>query len=751
MNEKEPQALSKAHTMLYSEVDWEAFLGRHDMVWRTRPMSWDEGAFVGNGVLGAMIYGEEHRDKRNVLRLVLGRTDVTAQRPDGKEFPVRVPIGELAVELEGWIYQPCDIRLDLWNADVRAEVPTTRGTARLRVFVHAIKPVVTVELGTDEGERGAQIRWYAYPEVDPILKNADGINLNQYIPRTIVERYVEQGVTVGVQSYGDGEGCVTAWRVENSEDGEFRRCMLSVMNGCTLNARESAVRAVKAAFAANPEEWQAAHRRWWHDYYPASFVSIPDTQLEGFYWIQMYKLASAARSDSLPIDNQGPWMTSTPWPGLWFNMNVQMSYSPIYTANRLELGESLLRSLHDNQEQLIRNVPESYRGDSAGLGRSSSYNLDSYVTNEVGNLTWLLHSVWRHYRHSMDEGMLRELLYPLLRRSVCYYLHLLEEGEDGHLHLPPTISPEYGSFKQLTTADSHYDLALLRWGCETLLEVVERLGLSDTLQTKWQDVLQRLVPYPVDETGFRIGKEHRMEFGHRHFSHLLAAFPLHLIGETEEERELIFRSLRYWISQEGDLRGFSFTGAASLAAKLGLGDEAWGYVRTLMHIIKPNTMYKEAGPVIETPLAGAEAIHDMLLQSWGNVIRLFPAVPESWQEAAIHNLSAEGGFLVSAERREGRTAWVHVRSLAGEPCRIAAGFDPSEPLAVSFSGSSAEGGWERLADGTIRLDLANGEEAVLYAGEKLPDQIRVNPVPAQRTLCNYFGAKKPWRMYGLPL
>lgn len=28
-------------------------------------------------------------------------------------------------------------------------------------------------------------------------------------------------------------------------------------------------------------------------------------------------------------------------------------------------------------------------------------------------------------------------------------------------------------------------------------------------------------------------------------------------------------------------------------------------------------MYKEAGPVIETPLSGAQCIHDMLLQSWG--------------------------------------------------------------------------------------------------------------------------------------
>ena len=118
-----------------------------------------------------------------------------------------------------------------------------------------------------------------------------------------------------------------------------------------------------------------------------------------------------------------------------------------------------------------------------------------------------------------------------------------------------------------------------------------------------------------------------MEFGHRHFSHMLAAFPLHIVGETEEEKELILRSLRHWIGLEGDLRGFSFTGAASIATKLGLGDETLAYLRSLMHLIKPNTMYKEAGPVIETPLAGAESIHDIFASEQRGADLCIPCSP----------------------------------------------------------------------------------------------------------------------------
>ena len=71
---------------------------------------------------------------------------------------------------------------------------------------------------------------------------------------------------------------------------------------------------------------------------------MPDTQLESFYWIQMYKLASATRADRPAIDTLGPWYRSTPWPGIWWNLNIQLSYWPVYTANRLALGESLLAS-----------------------------------------------------------------------------------------------------------------------------------------------------------------------------------------------------------------------------------------------------------------------------------------------------------------------------------------------------------------------------------------------------------------------
>ncbi len=67
----------------------------------------------------------------------------------------------------------------------------------------------------------------------------------------------------------------------------------------------------------------------------------------------------------------------------------------------------------------------------------------------VGNLPWTMHNMWWQYRYSMDDEMLREKIYPLLRRSINLYLHMVGEGEDGKLRLPPTYSPETGRLRGL--------------------------------------------------------------------------------------------------------------------------------------------------------------------------------------------------------------------------------------------------------------------------------------------------------------
>lgn len=151
---------------------------------------------------------------------------------------------------------------------------------------------------------------------------------------------------------------------------------------------------------------------------------------------------------------------------------------------------------------------------------------------------------------------------------------------------------------------------------------------------------------------------------------------------------------------------------------MGKGDDALGHLNSLLdRFVQPNTMYAETGPVIETPLSGAQSVHDMLLSSWGDRIRVFPAVPKAWADVTINNLRTEGAFEVSAARSGGVTKWIRVKSLAGEPCRIDAGNLPGTWQAVDARGKVLR---HSVADGVITIELRRGQEAlVVTKGAKL--------------------------------
>jgi alpha-L-fucosidase 2 len=716
---------------LDERVSWPGFLAAADLVWRRMPTAWYEGPFLGNGFLGTGVYAEPGA---NAVRFTVGHSEVQDHRPEyGALFGLaRLPIGYLTLEPVGAI-TAVDWRLDLWNAELRGTVTTAAGSLRLRAFVHSGQPVLRVDVTPSEGERG--FRWTFHPAVavspraDPVFGKPPPAGY-QPNPAPSVERHGD--VELITQPLLAGGEHAAAWR--EVPLGSTRSLRASV--AWSHPDRTAATRVLRTVREDAEVE---RHRDWWHAYYRRGFLSIPDGRLQSFYWIQLYKVASAARQDAPPMATTGPWLEPTPWPATWWNLNVQLEYWLIHGANHLEL-DAVTRAIDRYRQNLVDQVPLPYRDDSAGIPRTTDTTLNNGAGTgtagfpvgvpgqdppvpEVGDLTWALHNVWLSYRHTMDERILRDVVYPLLRRTVNYYRHFLATGADGRLHLPATFSPEYG----VDAPDTNYDLALLRWACATLLESVALLRIDDPLAPMWTDVLARLAPYPVDDNGFMIGAGVPFAKSHRHYSHMLSVYPLYLVTwEQPENRALIETSLRHWISFAGALQGYSYTGAASISAQMLRGDDAAFYLAELLRLyIQPNTMYKESGPVIETPLSAAQSVHDMLCQSWGGVIRVFPAVPAAWADVTLHDFRAQGAFLVSAARTGGVTRWVRVASEAGAPCVVRTGI-AGTPSVRSRSGRPLA--WRVLPGGDVAIDLPRGEEALIHLAGEEPD-LTVAPVP----------------------
>jgi len=719
-------------------VDWPVFLARQDLVWSGPPASWEEGAPLGNGLIGAMA----HADGDRAWVWELGRADVIDRRTEPADPMLarpRLPVGRFRLETAGAITGGQG-RLGLWDAEFVGALTTTAGTVTMRSFVHATEPLLVVELDTTGTETDALVGL-----IPDVAINTRRLFRKLPIAETDLNPapfVIEAGaVHVSVQPRTSGGEYAVAWSEQRS--GTRRVIYISIADSYPGNvARNDARAAVERAAAQGVDRLRASHRAFWHAYYPASFVSLPDARLESFYWIQMYKLASATRANGPVIDNQGPWYRRTPWPGLWWNLNVQLSYWPTYAANRATLAESVVGFLARNESALRANVPERHRGDTMAISRASSLDGVSPILDmppsgaqrgavEISNLVWVLHDVWLHWRHTMDAELLRTKLFPWLRAAVNAQMAWLTTDADGRLHFPQAVSPEYPD----TAPDTNYDLSLLRWGCHTLLDLDRRLGAADPLAPRWRDTLVRLADYPVGANGYLIGRDVPFAQSHRHFSHLLMVYPLRLVtGRDAAQRALVERSLAHWIGFEGALQGYSFVGASAISSLLGEGDDAVRFLDTLIErFVKPNTMYMESGPVMETPLAAAQAIHELLLQGWGGAIRVFPALPTSWRDVAFHDLRAEGGFSVSAIRRDGEITKVHVTSLAGEPATLHVGMTRPRITAPR------PGAIRQVRPGEWQLSLRANESVTLVARDASVDAITIRPVTTQTGRSNAFG------------
>jgi len=254
------------------------------------------------------------------------------------------------------------------------------------------------------------------------------------------------------------------------------------------------------------------------------------------------------------------------------------------------------------------------------------------------------------------------------------------------------------------------------------------------------------VDYPVNENGYMVAKDFPFEESHRHYSHLMMVYPLCEVNiDQPGKRELITKSLDHWINYPGTGNaGYSWSGAAAMYALLEDGETAGKYLDIFMQMqelfpknpamIHPTTMYTETKhiqPVTETPLSLCDSMQLMILQSWGDTIRVFPAVPKSWENLSFDGLLAKGGFEISATRSKGMTEFVSVKSHAGEPCIVKLDFKPARIAGVDGSAVKV------LKDGRLAVTMKEGEQVIFYA-EGVAGAA-VAPVKADPDQINSFG------------
>lgn len=672
---------------------------------------WDEAIPLGNGLTGGLLWGEGNEirlsldrgdlwDNRahpgyitrgfnyeTVKRMALaGQTDsLNKQYARANDYPSKLPGCRLVITL------PENEKAESFHLDMKkGSGSVSLENGRIECFFSAVRPVALMKITGSVKDihlvsNNAVTKLGNKPAI--IEKDKTGTWLIQ--DAALDFRYVF---------------CVLKKQIGNNTLLAISTSTSSEADDPLVQARNQAKDALSSGYNSHYRE----HVKWWAGFWSKSSVSIPDSIIQRHYNLVQYYYGSASRQGAPPMPLQGVWTADTgnlpPWHGDYHHdLNTQLTYWAYLTSNRFEQGLSFLDfmwSLKPVHETFASDffgtsgyvVPGVMALDGKPMGAWFQYTLSPTMG------AWVAQSFYWHWRYTMDQKFLRERAYPYCYGIAEALAGLMNPDENGKLKLPLSSSPEIHNNNQKAwlTPNSNFDLSLIRWIFGANAEMAEALGNQNDAD-HWKDLLVKMDDLAVEgEDGpLLVSPDEPLNESHRHFSHLMAIHPLGTLNieGSDRDRKIIDASLiqidslgsKFWC-------GYSFSWMACMRARAGQAAKALENIKNYMdctlrngfHVNGPQSRkelsdyFKMRAFTLEGNFAASQAVHEMLLQSWGGLIRIFPAMPGEWRDASFRQFRAEGGFIVDAERKGGKTVMVNITATVDNSLRIRNPFGSQE-------------------------------------------------------------------------
>jgi alpha-L-fucosidase 2 len=417
-----------------------------------------------------------------------------------------------------------------------------------------------------------------------------------------------------------------------------------------------------------------------------------------------YLLIASSREKSLPANLQGTWSQDyfTPWTGgYWHDINVQMNYWGVMSANLPECFEAYIAffkaylplTREHATDYVSKHNPDQLTegGDNGwviGTGANAYYIPGAGASHSgpgTGGFTAKL--LMDYYLFTQDRKFLEEVAYPaMLSLSRFYSKALVPHGD--LLLAEPSSSPENPATpeqvkgmpghlrgRHYSTAGCTFDQGFVWETFNDTLALADTLGKDDPFLDTVREQITRLDPILVGASGqikeYR-EENHYSDIGdpkHRHISHLCPLYPGTLINSEHAD----------WMkaaSKTLDLRGNKTTGWAlahrmNSRARLGEGEKAYEvYQRFIRERTVQNLWTLHPPFQIDGSLGTMAAVAEMLLQSHEGYIKILPALPKAWNTGSFDGLVARGNFVISAEWKDGKATAARILSRNGGECRI---------------------------------------------------------------------------------
>ena len=317
-----------------------------------------------------------------------------------------------------------------------------------------------------------------------------------------------------------------------------------------------------------------------------------------------YLMISASREGTQPANLQGIWNKDLKpaWGSKYtVNINTEMNYWPAEVTNLSECAEPLFKLLEECAETGVNVAREHYGADGWVLHHNTDLWRGTAPINHsnhgmwVSGSGWLSHHLWEHYLFTRDLDFLRDRAYPLMREAATFYSQYLVE-DPGTGWLIST--PSNSPENGGMVAGPTMDHQIIRSLYQACIEAAGILDTDSEFASLLQDQVSRIAPNQIGQYGQLqewMVDVDDPENKHRHVSHLWGIHPGKDIN-WESSPELMEAARQSLLFRGDEGTGWSLAWKINFWARLLDGDHAYELIKLQFRLVSSeNTNYMGGG------------------------------------------------------------------------------------------------------------------------------------------------------------
>ncbi|WP_346860760.1 DUF5703 domain-containing protein [uncultured Draconibacterium sp.] len=525
------------------------------------------------------------------------------------------------------------------------------------------------------------------------------------------ENFIADGTSVG--KYIDSE--FKAWTLKSKTAAKKQSLEIYLHTGQYENLSDwnAVLESVIKNGSAKKKTARSETLNWWKEYWNRSFVSIqPESKNENLvewqvgrnYQLFRYMLGCNARGEYPTKFNGGlfiydpqfvnPERPFSPdfrnWGGGTFTaQNQRLVYFPMLKSGDFELIKPQL----DFYKRILKNGELRSQQYWGHVGASFNEQIENFGLPNPSEYGWkrpqgydagMTYNAWLEYQWdtSLEFCWMAIQLYQYNKTDISEYIPLIEScltffdehyqylaknrgaktlDENGHLVLYPGSACE--TYKMAYNASS--TIAALETVTKALLDLPEKY-IDETSKAKWTEFLNRVPPLSFREIDGKtmISPAKLWErINNTEVPQLYPVYPWGVYGVGKPDLEIAKNTYLF----DPDVQRFkgheSWKQYGIFAARLGLTEEA--KQQTILKLQDSGRRFPAFwGPGFDWVPdhnwggSGMIGVQEMLLQTNGDKIYLFPAWPKDWD---VHfKLHASGNTVVEAELINGEAKIINV-------------------------------------------------------------------------------------------